>query len=70
VFACWLVQINILSPVDSGSTVVYPKLVVDIFGVGTHGVQRDHEGLGNFWSVQFSSEQPQHFKFTFAQGFN
>jgi len=42
VFACSLQQSEFLSAADGRPTVVHPELVVDGFGVGTHGVQGHH----------------------------
>jgi hypothetical protein len=62
-----LEQIEFLSPADRCPTVVHPELGVNVFGVGTHGVQGHDEFAGNFRAVQVGSEQPKHFKLTFAQ---
>src|SRR5713226_2671782 len=62
-----LEQIEFLSPADRCPTVVHPELAVNVFGVGTHGVQGHHEFAGNFWAVQAGSEQPKHFKLTFRE---
>ena len=62
-----LQQIEFFSAADGRPTIVHPQLGVNVLGVGTHGVQRHHEFTGNFRAVQFGSEQPEHFQFTFAQ---
>ena len=51
-----LEQIEFLSPADRCPTVVHPELAVNVFGVGTHGVQGYHEFAGNFWAVQAGCE--------------
>ena len=37
-----------LSPANRSLTVVHPKLVVNVFGVGAKGVERDDQLAGNF----------------------
>ena len=67
VVACRLEQTEILSAANGRPALVDPKLVVNVTGVSTHGVQGHREFTGDFRSCQFGSEQPQHFKLTFAQ---
>ena len=63
-----LEQIELLSPAHRCLTVVHPELVVNVFGVGTHGVQGHHELAGNVRAAHVGSEQAQHVMFAFAQG--
>ena len=53
---------------DGGLPIVHAELAVNVFGVGAQGIQRNHQVAGQFRATQVSAEQPQHVKFTFAQG--
>src|SRR5260370_27872421 len=71
---CWgwwelgsLEQIEFLSPADRCPPVGHPELAVNVFGVGTQGVEGHYEFVGNFRAVQVGSEQPKHFKLTFRE---
>ena len=65
--AVLLQQIEFFGAADGRPAIVHPQLGVNVMGVGTQGVQRHDEFTGNFWAVQFGSEQPEHFQFTFTQ---
>ena len=66
VVAVRLEQLQFLGPVNRCPTAVDSELVVDVFGVGSQGIQRHHELAGDVWATQVGSEQSQHVKFTFA----
>ena len=52
-----LQQIEFFSPVDRCLTVVHLKLVVDVSGVGPHGVQGHHELAGNVRATQIGASR-------------
>jgi hypothetical protein len=51
VVICSLEQIEFLSPADRCPAVVHTELAVNVFGVGTQGVQGYDEFAGNFRAV-------------------
>lgn len=61
-----LQQIEFFGAADGCSAVVHTQLGVNVLGVGTQSAQGHYEFTGNFRAVQISSEQPEHFQFTFA----
>ena len=66
-FTYALEQIEFLSPADRRPPVGDSKLGVNVSGVCTYGAQGHHELAGNVRAVQFGSEQPKHFTFTFRE---
>src|SRR5947207_2504580 len=60
-------ELELLGPPDRCPAVVHAELAEDVPGVGTHGIQGDHELPGNVGAVQIASEQPKHFQLAFAQ---
>ncbi len=50
-----LLQIEVFSPEERCLTVVHLKLVVNISGVGPHGVQGHHELAGNVRATQIGA---------------
>ena len=65
-----LEHIEFLRAADRCPTVIHLKLVINILGVGSQCVKRNHEFAGNIRTAQFSSEQPKHVTFAFAQWFD
>ena len=54
--ACLLEQIEILSSSDRCPSIVHSKLVINVFSVGSYGVQGYDEFVGYFRAVQVGSE--------------
>ena len=66
--AAWLEQLQFLGPVDRCPTVVHAELVVNVFGVGSQGIQRHHQFASDVRATQVAAEQPQYVKLSLAQG--
>src|SRR5688572_24376794 len=62
-----LAQTELFGAVDRCPAVVHLELVVDVFGVGPHGVQGHHQLAGNVRAAQVGSEQSQHLTLALAQ---
>ena len=60
-------QIEFFCPMDGRPAVVDPELVVNVFGVGAHRAQGDHEFTGDLRASKSVLSKPQHFKLTLAE---